>query len=104
MKESHIEGPASHDGPESCTGVREGAGEALIGEHMGGVLSRETKCNQGADAVVLSGRPHVCVQQGEHTNDPARSETSSTCENSMRELGEPMFSSGKQVRRTRWEG
>src|SRR5437868_2956689 len=85
MKESHIEGPANHDGPESCAGIREGAGEALTGEHMGGVSSRETRLNQGADAVVLSGRPHVCAQKGERTNDPARSETSSTCEHSVRE-------------------
>ena len=85
MKESYIEGPASHDGPESCAGVREGEGGALTGEHTGGVLSRETRCDQGADAVVLSGRPHESVQQGEHAIDPARSETSGTCENSMRE-------------------
>ena len=65
MKESYIEGPASHDGPESCVGVRKGAGEALTGEHTGGVLSRETRLNQGADAVVLSGRPHDGAQQGE---------------------------------------
>jgi RNA-directed DNA polymerase len=85
MKESHIEGPASHDGPESCAGARKDAGEALTGEHMGGVLSREIKLNQGADVVVLNGRPHESAQQGERTIDPARSETSSTCENSMRE-------------------
>jgi hypothetical protein len=48
-------------------------------------LSRETRCDQGADAVVLSGRPHDGVQQGEHAIDPARSETSGTCENFMRE-------------------
>jgi RNA-directed DNA polymerase len=85
MKESYIEGPASHDGPESCTGVREGAGEALTGEHTGGVLSRETRRNQSADDVVLCGRPHDCAQKGERTVNSARSETSSTCESSMRE-------------------
>ena len=30
-KESDIEGLATHDGPESCVGAREGAGEALTG-------------------------------------------------------------------------
>ena len=35
MKESDIEGLASHDGPESCAGVREGAGEALTGVRTG---------------------------------------------------------------------
>ena len=41
MKEPHIEGIATHDGPESCAGIREGAGEALTGESAGGVSSRE---------------------------------------------------------------
>jgi hypothetical protein len=31
MKELYVEGLASHDGPESCAGVREDAGEALTG-------------------------------------------------------------------------
>jgi RNA-directed DNA polymerase len=41
MEESHIEGLATHDDPESCAVVREGGGEALTGAHAGGVLSRE---------------------------------------------------------------
>jgi hypothetical protein len=59
MKESYTEGLANHGDPESCAGTRKGAGEALTGAHTGGALSRETRCNQGADAVVLSGRPHA---------------------------------------------
>ena len=51
MKESHAEGPASRGDPESCDGPREGTGEALTGAHTGGVLSREIRCHQGADAV-----------------------------------------------------
>ena len=35
MKESHSEDRASHAGPESCEGVREGALEALTGEPAG---------------------------------------------------------------------
>ena len=35
MKESNIEGLASHDGPESCVGFREGVGEASTGERAG---------------------------------------------------------------------
>jgi len=31
MKESDIEGVASHDGPEPCVGVREGVREASVG-------------------------------------------------------------------------
>lgn len=36
MKESHGEELATHTGPESCIGVREGAGEALTGVRAGG--------------------------------------------------------------------
>ena len=35
MKTPNIEGLATHDGPESCVGVREGAGEALTGVRAG---------------------------------------------------------------------
>ena len=41
MKEPYTEGPASHGDPESCVGPRKGAGEALTGERIGEVLSRE---------------------------------------------------------------
>ena len=41
MKEPYGEGLATHTDPESCVVVREGAGEALTGAHMGWVLSRE---------------------------------------------------------------
>lgn len=85
MKESYTEGLASHGVPESCAGVRKGTGEALTGVHAGGVSSRENRCTQGADAVVLSGKQQACMRHGEHTGHPARSETSSTCGNSMRE-------------------
>ena len=35
MKEPYIEGVATHDGPESCAGFREGVGEALTGVCIG---------------------------------------------------------------------
>jgi hypothetical protein len=38
MKEPYIEGVATHDGPESCAGAREGVGEALTGVRMGRVI------------------------------------------------------------------
>jgi hypothetical protein len=85
MKESDIQGLASQDGPESCARSRKTASKASTGVHMGGVLSRENKCNQGADAVVQSGRQYADGRNGEHISNPARSETSSTCGNSMRE-------------------
>ena len=57
----------------------------MTGVCTGGVLSRETRRNQGADAVELTGRQNTCARKGEGTSDPARSKTSSTCRNSMRE-------------------
>ena len=35
MRTPDIEGVATRDGPESCTGIREGAGEALTGVRAG---------------------------------------------------------------------
>jgi hypothetical protein len=43
MKVSYVEGLATHNGPESCVGVREDEGKALTGERAGRVLSREIK-------------------------------------------------------------
>ena len=41
MEESYDEGVASHIGPESCAGAREGSGEALTGVRAGRVWNRE---------------------------------------------------------------
>ena len=41
MKESYVEGLATHDGPESYAIARKGGGEALTGVRAGRVLSRE---------------------------------------------------------------
>jgi hypothetical protein len=41
MEEPYGEGVANHTGPESCAGVCEDSGEALIGVRAGRVLSRE---------------------------------------------------------------
>jgi hypothetical protein len=43
MKESNVEGVATHDVPESCTVARKGGGEALTGVRAGRVLSREIR-------------------------------------------------------------
>ncbi len=49
MKESYVEGLATHDGPESCASVRKCRREALTGVRAGRVLSRENhspKCRR----------------------------------------------------------
>ncbi len=78
MKDSYVEGLATHDGPESCGVAREGDVEALTGVRAGWVLSRERISLRGADAVRRSGRPHPTHRYREMRRDPARSETPST--------------------------
>jgi RNA-directed DNA polymerase len=82
MKVSYSEGVAIHTGPESCTFVRKGEGEALTGERAGQVLSREIEPPSrkrwplwGADVVELSGRQNWRRRYRETLLDPARSET-----------------------------
>ena len=45
------EGVANHIGPEPCAVIREGVGEASVGERTGQPLSRDRKCVPGADTV-----------------------------------------------------
>jgi hypothetical protein len=47
MREPDIEGVATHGGPESCGGGREGVGEALTGDVQAGPLSRENGLGPG---------------------------------------------------------
>ena len=77
MKESYDEGVASHIGPESCASARKSGGEALTGERVGRVWSREDPKVQGADAVQRAeGNTGASIAREAH--DPARSETPST--------------------------
>ncbi len=70
MKEPHGEGLATHTGPESCGGPREGVGEALTGVPVGWVSSRERRHVRGADPVGLWGRQHGRVRHGECPRRP----------------------------------
>jgi 2-C-methyl-D-erythritol 4-phosphate cytidylyltransferase len=54
VKVRYGEGLATHTGPESCVGVREGAREALTGVCAGQVVSGESNVVRGADAVVAA--------------------------------------------------
>ena len=78
MKESYVEGIATHGGPESCAVARKSGGEALTGVRAGRVSSRERQLLWGADAVGGCGRPHVGRRYREASRDPARSQTPST--------------------------
>ena len=75
MKESHSEDQASHAGPESCEGVREGALEALTGEPAGRAIEpRNQFILREADLLMVRGRQHRARRQGEACPVPARSE------------------------------
>lgn len=85
MKESYVKGLANHDGPESCTGVRKTAGEALTGERAGRVLSREINLDRDADLVRRWGRPQPTRRNGKAWRYPARSETPGMHGSNLRE-------------------
>jgi len=74
MRTPDIEGVATHDGPESCVCVREGAVEALTGVRAGRDIEPRNQGDRGADAVSMSGRPHRRQRYRELPADPARSE------------------------------
>jgi RNA-directed DNA polymerase len=84
MRESHVEGVATHGDPESYTDAREGGGEALTGARAGRVLSREMHFRD-ADAVILRGRQHRQRRYRETSPSPARSKTPCTYGTYLRE-------------------
>ena len=92
MKEPDIEGVAIHGGPESCGGVREGAGEALTGVRAGWAIEPRSHHFRGADAVSRGGRPHRRQRYRELPADPARSVNLRMRGNSIRENGEVPWS------------
>src|SRR5215469_753019 len=92
MKESRVEGLATHDGPESCGASRKGSGEALTGVRAGRVSSRERNFLRDADAVRRSGRQDRVHRYREMRPGPARSETPCTYGNTSHENREVLCS------------
>ena len=91
MKESHIEGVATHGGPESCAVACEGGGEALTGVRAGWDGEPRNQWVRGADAVTEGGRPHRRQRYRELLVDPARSMEPGHVRNlRAREQGDPM--------------
>jgi hypothetical protein len=85
MKEPYVEGVATHDGRESCAGVREGAGDALTVVHAGWAIEPRMGLVRGADAVMKSGRRDRRRRYREPSADPARSKNPCMRGISMRE-------------------
>ncbi len=85
MKESYVKGLATHNGPESCGDARKGDGEALTGERVGWVLSREMELERDADPVGKRGRQQPASRLGKAREYPARSETPGMHGSNLRE-------------------
>lgn len=90
MKESYVKGEANHNGPESCGGRSNSSAEALTGESVGRVLSRETGLDRDADPVWERGRQQPMDRQGKGHWYPARSQTLSRHGNNLRENRESL--------------
>jgi RNA-directed DNA polymerase len=92
MGELYIEGVAIHGGPESCVGVREGAGEALTGVRAGWAIEPR---NQRFGVPTPSHKAEGNIAGGvmrESSAGPARSKNLCTCGISMRENRETPWS------------
>lgn len=99
MKELHVEGVATHDGPESCIGVREDGGEALTGARAGWVLSREIRYSRVPTLLSEAEGNMPRHRHREGTGDPARSKTPCTYGTSLRENREISGPPGTMARR-----
>jgi len=85
MKESHIEGVAIHDDPESCAGSCKAEREVLTGAHTGSVLSREIRLS-GAPTLLSEAEGEMSQRRyRESLSGPARSQTRHMCGTFLRE-------------------
>ena len=85
MQEPDVEGVATHDGPESCGGVREDVAEALNrGMHGRGIELRNQHI-RGADAVQRKRKATRRASLCEMLAGPAQSKTRCTCRTFLRE-------------------
>lgn len=85
MKESDVEGLASHDGPESCGGAGNDAVEAFDrGMHEHGIELRDHSF-RSADAVQSKRQATRRASLCEMRDDPAQSKTRRECRTFLRE-------------------
>lgn len=75
MQESHIEGVAIHDHPESCADSRKAAREVLTGAHTGSVLSREIRLTRAPTLLSEAEGETRRRRHRKSLSGPARSQT-----------------------------
>lgn len=86
MKESYVKGLANHDGPESCVERSNPLDEALTGESVGWVLSREKGLAvRDADPLEDRGKQQPTDRYDKTRWYPAWSETPGRHGNNLRE-------------------
>ena len=79
MRTPDIEGVATRDGPESCAGTREGAGEALTGVRAGWAIEPRNHRVRGADAVVRKRKATPPAALSRVAGGPARGQRPCAC-------------------------
>lgn len=85
MRELYAEGLATHGGPGSCVGVREGVGEAWTGVRAGRAIEPRNYPVRGADAVFGAEGNTAGGAIRESPVGPAWSENLCMCGTFMRE-------------------
>ena len=85
MRESYIEGVASHDGPELCVGDPRGRSEALAGVRAGRAIEPRNAFSSGVPTLLVVRKATPPAASSQAVEDPARSENHGMYGNSMRE-------------------
>jgi len=91
MRTLYVEGPETHDGPESYVGAREDAGGALTGVHAGRAIEPRN-ADLGCRRCRRSGRQHRQQRHRKLPADPAGSENQGTRGVSLRDNREISYS------------
>jgi hypothetical protein len=99
MRESHVEGAATHDDPEPCIYVREDVGEAWDRGTCGPGIEPRNAFYGSADAVIRGGRLHDRDRLREISVGSTRSQTPCTYGTSLHENREI---SGTPIAMVRW--
>lgn len=103
MKESYVEGVATHDDPEPCIDAREDVGEAWDRGTCGLGIEPRNASYRSADAVIRGGRQHGRDRHRKIATGSARSETPCTYGTSLHENREISGTPAAMVRRAALE-